>query len=132
MSGENCVLIVDDAAFMRSMLKKIIAGISGCLIQEAQDGEQALRFYEESHPGLVLLDISMPGMSGIEVLKELRRRDPEAFIVMCSAIGQESMIREAIENGASDFIIKPFKPEQIIAVFRRAFPSEESGGGKNR
>ena len=98
MSGEKWVLIVDDAAFMRSMLKKVIAGENGFRVLEAPDGAQALKLYQEYRPGLVLLDISMPGMNGIEVLKELKKRDPMAFVIMCSAIGQESMIREALKR----------------------------------
>lgn len=130
MSGEKWVLIVDDAAFMRSMLKKVIAGENGFRVLEAPDGAQALKLYQEYRPGLVLLDISMPGMNGIEVLKELKKRDPMVFVIMCSAIGQESMIREALDSGASDFIVKPFKPEQITAAVRRAFPSEKPAGAE--
>lgn len=114
MSQKKRILIVDDALFMRTMLKRIINGAGEFQIDEAECGSQALTLYEAHRPDLVLLDISMPEMSGIEVLKELRKRDPSAYIIMCSAIGQESMITEAVDCGAADFIVKPFLPDHII------------------
>lgn len=131
MKEEKSVLLVDDAAFMRSMLKKVIQSEENCRILEAPDGEHALRLYDEYHPGLVLLDISMPGPDGIEVLKTLKSRDPNAFVIMCSAIGQEIKIKEAIESGASDFIVKPFNPEQIKAALRKAFPADDDNKGRH-
>ena len=127
MNSERKVLIVDDAAFMRAMLKRIIREAGAYGICEAPDGETALEFYEKERPGLVLLDISMPGMNGIETLKEIRNMDREAFVIMCSAIGQEAMIREAIDNGARDFIVKPFNAEQIREALALAFQNGEPG-----
>ncbi len=127
MNSERKVLIVDDAVFMRTVLKRIIREAGGYGICEAPDGETALELYEKEKPGLVLLDISMPGMNGIETLKEIRKTDGEAFVIMCSAIGQEAMIREAIDNGARDFIVKPFKAEQILEALALAFQNEEPG-----
>lgn len=123
MRKEKTVLVVDDAAFMRNMLKRIIEGAGDYAVAEAPDGEAALKAYDAACPGLVLLDISMPGINGIEVLKQIRQKDPDVCVVMCSAIGQERMIKEAVENGASDFIVKPFKPEQIAAALTKAFPA---------
>lgn len=118
------VLVVDDAVFMRTMLKKVILSAGDYTVLEAENGEAALKTYDEKHPGLVLLDISMPGMNGIEVLKTIRHSNPNACVIMCSAIGQERMIKEAIENGAADFIVKPFLPKQIEAALLKAYPAE--------
>lgn len=123
---EQSVLIVDDALFMRMMLKKIIAGEGGYCVYEAPDGETALELYRQHRPQIVLLDISMPGMNGIEVLKCIREADPQAYVVMCSAIGQESMIMEAINSGAASFIVKPFLPEHIIKALENA-PVRQEG-----
>lgn len=121
MMREKSILIVDDAAFMRMMLKRAILGAGEYQITEAENGERALELFREQKPDLVLLDISMPGMSGINVLKEIKKIDPASHVVMCSAVGQEMIIREAIEAGALDFIVKPFKPEQIVQVLAHVF-----------
>lgn len=122
MTGEKGqgVLIVDDALFMRTMLKKIISGAGDYCVYEAADGAAALESYRRYKPGTVLLDISMPGMDGIEVLKRIREMDPQAYVVMCSAMGQESMIVEAMDGGAAEFIVKPFLPEHIIKAVENA------------
>lgn len=125
MNEEKMVLVVDDAVFMRSMLKKIIMSAGSYEVLEAENGETALKLYREKHPGLVLLDISMPGINGIEVLKSIMQENPDACVIMCSAIGQERMIREAVENGAADFIVKPFMPKQIEAALFKAYPVEQ-------
>lgn len=121
--SKNSVLIVDDAVFMRSMLKRIITGAGDYEVYEAADGDQAIGLYDQVRPGLVLLDISMPGINGIEALKKIKEIDGDAFVIMCSAIGQDSMMKEAVDCGAGDFIVKPFKAEQIIQAVNRAFPS---------
>ena len=121
MMREKSILIVDDAAFMRMMLKRAILGSGDYRITEAENGEKAMELFREQKPDLVLLDISMPGMSGISVLKEIKKADPASHVVMCSAVGQEMIIREAIEAGAMDFIVKPFKPEQIAQVLAHVF-----------
>lgn len=128
MSQEKRVLIVDDALFMRTMLKRIISNAGSFEIREADCGSKALELFPDYRPWLVLLDISMPGMNGIEVLKEIRRMDTSAHVVMCSAIGQESMITEAMENGAEEFIVKPFLPEHIVKVLERLLSEEEPEG----
>lgn len=110
------ILVVDDALFMRVTIKKALAeaGFTDCL--EAADGEEACRIYEKERPDLVLMDISMPVMDGIRALKAIMEMDPHAVVVMCSAVGQDAMICEALENGAKEFIVKPFKKEQITGV----------------
>ena len=119
MSRKQKVLIVDDALFMRTMLKRIVAGAGEYEVLEASRGREGLALYEEQRPEVVFLDISMPEMSGIEVLRELKEKHPEAYVVMCSAIGQESMIMEALELGAAEFIVKPFLPEHIVKALSK-------------
>lgn len=108
------ILLVDDAAFMRMMIKDTLTKNGYTDLYEASDGMQAVERYEELKPDLVIMDITMPNMDGLEALKAIRGKDPNATIVMCSAMGQESMVIEAIKSGAKDFIVKPFKPDRIL------------------
>jgi two-component system chemotaxis response regulator CheY len=108
------VLVVDDAAFMRLSLKVILAKGGFEVIGEAGNGEEAIEKYKILKPDIVTLDITMPGMSGVEVIKEIKKIDKNAKIIMISAMGQERLIRESIINGARDFIVKPFKEDHII------------------
>lgn len=108
------ILLVDDAAFMRMMVKDTLSKNGYTDVEEAADGAQAVSKYDELHPDLVIMDITMPNMDGLEALKAIRAKDPNATIVMCSAMGQEAMVIEAIKSGAKDFIVKPFKPERIL------------------
>lgn len=108
------ILCVDDAAFMRMMVKNTLTQNGYTDIYEAADGVQAIEKYMEIHPDLVIMDITMPNLDGLEALKAIRAKDPNATIVMCSAMGQEAMVVEAIKAGAKDFIVKPFKPERIV------------------
>ncbi len=108
------ILLVDDAAFMRMMVKDTLTKNGYTDLDEAADGAQAVAKYDEIHPDLVIMDITMPNMDGLEALKTIRAKDPNATIVMCSAMGQEAMVIEAIKSGAKDFIVKPFKPERIL------------------
>lgn len=110
------IMIVDDAVFMRTMIRRILEGAGYSQILEASDGEQALHMYRESEPDLVLLDITMPGKSGIEVLEDILNYDKQARVVMCSAIGQDEMIWKALDLGARDFIVKPFKEEEFRRI----------------
>jgi len=114
------VLITDDAAFMREMLREILTGGGYEIVAEAADGEEALARYGEHHPDVVTLDIVMPGKSGLEVLRELTATDPSACVVMCSALGQEALVMEALEAGAKEYIIKPFKPDQVLGALNEA------------
>ena len=107
------ILLVDDAMFMRRIIKKALAEIDLEEISEAEDGREAIRLYGQSRPDLVLLDITMPGMSGIETLKEIIGMDPHAKVIMCSSIGQDETIRESRRIGAIDFIVKPFEKNRL-------------------
>lgn len=108
------ILLVDDAAFMRMLIKNTLTQNGYTNIIEAADGEIAVSMYESDKPDLVVMDITMPNKTGIEALKEIKAYDPNAKIVMCSAMGQEAMVVEAIKLGALDFIVKPFKPDRIL------------------
>ena len=108
------VLITDDAAFMRMMLKDILTKNGHEVVAEAGDGIEMLQKYDETMPDIVTLDITMPNMDGLVALKELRKKHPNANVVMCSAMGQQSMVIDAIQSGAKDFIIKPFQAERVV------------------
>lgn len=110
------IMVVDDAAFMRMMVKNALAQGGYTDVCEAADGSEAVQMYAEQKPQLVLMDITMPNMDGLEALKKIRESDGNAQVVMCSAMGQESMVIEAIKAGAKDFIVKPFKPERILST----------------
>ncbi len=114
------VLITDDAAFMREMLREIITEGGYEVVAEAADGEETLARFNEYHPDVVTLDIVMPGKSGLEVLRELTALHSGACVVMCSALGQEALVMEALEAGAKEYIIKPFKPEQVLGALNEA------------
>lgn len=113
------ILIVDDAAFMRNMLRNIFVESGFDIAGEAASGQEAVDRYRELRPDVVTMDIVMPEKNGIEALKEIVKDDPKARVVMCSALGQESLIIEAIESGAKDFIIKPFKAPRVVEVIQR-------------
>jgi two-component system chemotaxis response regulator CheY len=113
------VLIVDDAIFMRNMIKDIFSGGGFEVVGEAANGLEAIEKYKDLRPDLTTMDIVMPFKSGIEATREIVKVDPRAVIVMCSALGQESLVMEAIEAGASDFIVKPFKAEDVLAVVKK-------------
>lgn len=121
------VLIADDAAFMREMLRDILTEGGFDVVAEAEDGEEAVARYREHQPDLVTLDIVMPRKSGLDALKELQQHDPGACVVMCSALGQEALVMEALEAGARDYVVKPFKPEQVLAAANKAVqkPSDD-------
>ncbi len=108
------ILLVDDAAFMRKMIKDTLTKAGYTDIYEAEDGAKAVEKYNEIKPDLVLMDITMPNMDGLEALKAIRAADPGANVVMCSAMGQETMVIDAIRSGAKDFIVKPFKIERVL------------------
>jgi two-component system chemotaxis response regulator CheY len=107
------VLIVDDAQFMRTMLKQLIEENNYNVVGEAENGHEAIELYKELNPDLVTMDITMPDMDGIEATKSILDFDPDAKIIMCSAMGQKPMVVEALESGAKDFIVKPIQPEKV-------------------
>lgn len=108
------ILIVDDAAFMRMVIRDTLSKNGYSDLYEAVDGQDALEKYFEIHPDLVLMDITMPNMDGLEALKAIRAKDGNAKVVMCSAMGQEAMVVEAIQAGVKDFIVKPFKADRLL------------------
>lgn len=108
------ILIVDDAAFMRMMLKDILTKNGYTVVGEAENGAVAVEKYKELRPDLVTMDITMPEKDGITAVKEIRAIDPNAKIIMCSAMGQQAMVIDAIQAGAKDFIVKPFQPERVL------------------
>lgn len=114
------ILIVDDAMFMREVIRGILQSGGYTELIEAEDGEAALAQYKLHKPDLVILDITMPGVSGLETLKQLRDIDNLARIVMCSAIGQDKQMLRAIQMGAVDYIVKPFKPESMLRIIKNA------------
>lgn len=118
------VLIVDDALFMRNMLRNIFSESGFDVVGEAQNGVEAIEKYRELSPDLVTMDIVMPEKNGIEALKEIRAVDGGARIIICSALGQESLIMEALEAGARDFIVKPFKPPKVIEVAQKVLAGD--------
>jgi len=113
------VLIVDDAAFMRISIKNMLTKNGYDVVGEAENGAIGVELYKELQPDIVTMDITMPEMSGLDALKEIMKSNPQAKIVMVSAMGQEAMVREAIVSGAKGFIVKPFKEEGIIAAIKK-------------
>ncbi|SDC95058.1 two-component system, chemotaxis family, response regulator CheY [Marinilactibacillus psychrotolerans] len=125
MEGEKLkmakrVLIVDDAAFMRIKLKDILEKNGYEVAAEAQNGIEAVEKYKETQPDLVTMDITMPEKDGVEALKEIKSQYPNAVVLMCSAMGQQSMVMDAIRAGAIDFIVKPFDTERVIKALDKA------------
>ena len=116
------ILLVDDAQVIRVMLTKILIAAGYEIAGEASNGLEAVEKYKKLNPDLVTMDITMPTMSGIEAVREIKKYDPEAKIIMCSAIGQKSMVIEAIEAGARNYIIKPFEPQKVINVISAVLP----------
>ena len=113
------VLIVDDAAFMRMMIKDILSKNGYEVAGEAENGLRAVEKYKELTPDLVLMDITMPEMNGIDAVKNIKALDPGAKIVMCSAMGQQAMVIVSIQAGARDFIVKPFQADRVLEAVRK-------------
>ena len=113
------VLIVDDAAYMRMMIKDILSKDGYEVVGEADNGVKAVEKYKELTPDLVLMDITMPEMNGIDAVKNIKAIDPGAKIVMCSAMGQQAMVIESIQAGARDFIVKPFQADRVLEAVRK-------------
>ena len=113
------VLICDDAAFMRVMIKDILTKNGYNIVGEAENGAKAVEKYAELKPDLVLMDITMPEMDGIEALKKIKAADANASIIMCSAMGQQAMVIESIQSGAKDFIVKPFQADRVLEAVQK-------------
>jgi len=119
------VLIADDALFMRNMIKEVFSGNDFQVVGEAANGVEAVEKYKQLKPDITTMDIVMPLKSGIEAVREIVKLDNNAKIIMCSALGQESLVMEAIEAGARDYIVKPFKPEKVLEVVKRVIKAED-------
>ncbi|TBL77283.1 response regulator [Paenibacillus thalictri] len=113
------VMVVDDTAFMRMVMRGILEGMGMDVAAEAQNGEEAVRLYEKIRPDLVTMDITMPEMDGIAALKQIRDMDPAAKIIMCSAMGQRDMVLEALRSGAQDFIVKPLQKDRVEQAIQK-------------
>ena len=113
------ILIADDAAFMRMMLKDILTKGGYEIAGEAADGNEALAKYKELKPDLFTMDITMPNCDGIQSLKQIKAADSNANVVMCSAMGQQAMVIEAIQSGAKDFIVKPFQADRVLEAIKK-------------
>ncbi|MDG2052074.1 MAG: response regulator [Myxococcota bacterium] len=118
------VLIADDASFMRQMIREIIEPEGYEVVSEANNGVEAVERFEEFSPDIVTMDIVMPKQSGIDAVKDILFRYPAARIVMCSALGQETLVMESLEAGAMDFIVKPFKPESVLGTLEKILEKE--------
>ncbi|MGN1156967.1 MAG: response regulator [Agathobacter sp.] len=116
--GKN-ILICDDAAFMRMMIKDILSKNGYNVVGEAENGAIAVDKYSETNPDLVLMDITMPEMDGIQALKKIKEKDPNASVIMCSAMGQQAMVIESIQAGAKDFIVKPFQADRVLEAVKK-------------
>jgi two-component system, chemotaxis family, chemotaxis protein CheY len=115
----HTVLICDDATYMRTLVGDILKRAGYDIVGEASSGVQAVEKFSELRPDLVTMDILMPGMGGIDAVREIKKIDPQARILMCSAMGQHGLITEALEAGASDFIVKPFQPSGMLEAVQR-------------
>lgn len=115
----NKILVVDDAAFMRMMIKDILRKGGYEVVGEAEDGLKSVEKFKELRPDLVTMDITMPEMDGITAVREIKKVDPDAKIIMCSAMGQQAMVIDAIQAGAKDFVVKPFQPERVLEAVRK-------------
>lgn len=115
----NGILIVDDAAFMRMMIRDVLTKNGYEILGEAENGQKAIEKFKELNPDLVIMDITMPEVDGIQAVKEIKKISPDAKVVMCSAMGQQAMVIEAIQAGARDFIVKPFQADRVIEAVKK-------------
>jgi two-component system chemotaxis response regulator CheY len=115
----NTVLVCDDAVFMRTMISDILTQAGLEVVGEADSGTQAVEKYRQLRPDLVTMDIIMPDMGGIDAVRAITEFDPEARVLMCSAMGQQALVAEAIQAGAKDFVVKPFQPSRVLEAVQR-------------
>lgn len=118
------ILVADDASFMRMMIREIVEEEGYEVVGEASDGIEAVALFQELHPDIVTMDIVMPRCSGIDAVRKIVEVEPTACIVMCSALGQESLVSESLQAGARDFIVKPFNPDSVLATLRTVLEKE--------
>ena len=112
------ILVVDDAEFLRVRISKMLTG-GGFEVVEADNGLKAIDAYKTHKPDMVLMDITMPEMDGLTALKELRKIDPAAKVIMLTALGQESVVLEAVKSGAKDFVVKPFEQDRVMSAINK-------------
>jgi len=120
------ILIVDDSFYMRTMLKNMLTDAGYDVVGEAANGQQALEMAVATNPDLITLDVILPDNTGLDVLKGIRQQQPDAKVVMCSAVGQETIVNEAIENGALAYIVKPFSEERVLEIVGSALQGDSS------
>jgi len=113
------ILITDDALFMRVTLKNILSKSGYEIVGEAANGRESVELYKSQKPDLVTMDITMPEMDGITAVREIKKVDPNANIIMCTAMGQKSMVLEAVSAGAKDFLVKPFQPDKVVEAVQK-------------
>lgn len=118
------VLICDDALFMRKLINQVMTSGGFEVVGEAEDGSEAVDKYQTLKPDLVTMDLMMPQMNGIDAVREIMKLDSTACIIMCSSVGQEALVTEAMEAGARGYLVKPFQPPQLLAVAERALNAE--------
>ncbi len=119
------ILVADDASFMRQMIREIVEAEGFEVCGEASDGVEAVEEYKRLHPDVVTMDIVMPRKSGIDAVRGIVEIDPNACVVMCSALGQETLVTEAMQAGARDFIVKPFKPDSVLETLQQVIEKPE-------
>jgi two-component system chemotaxis response regulator CheY len=126
---KNRILIVDDSFYMRTMLKNMLTDAGYEVVGEAANGQQALEMAAETKPDLITLDVILPDNTGLDVLKGIRAEQPDVKVVMCSAVGQEIIVNEALESGATAYIVKPFSEEKVLEIVGSALQesAEEAG-----
>lgn len=122
---KNRILIVDDSFYMRTMLKNMLTDAGYEVVGEAANGQQAVEMAANTKPDLITLDVILPDNTGLDVLKSIRQNDPDVKVVMCSAVGQEVIVNEALESGASAYIVKPFSEEKVLEIVGGALQNAE-------
>jgi two-component system chemotaxis response regulator CheY len=112
-------MLVDDASFMRRMLRHILTAAHYQVVAEAQTGKEALALYPKVKPDLVFVDVIMPDLDGIAIVRAILEQDPEAKVIVCSAMGQQHVVMEAVQAGARDYLVKPFEPVAVVAAVQK-------------
>jgi two-component system chemotaxis response regulator CheY len=118
------ILIADDLQFIKLVLRDLVEKAGFRVVGEASNGEEAIELFQDKRPDVVLMDITMPKMDGLTALKKILKIDPSANIIMCSALGQQTLIVQALQMGAKDFIVKPFRPERVVNSIKKILDIE--------